>query len=170
MVFSGGILTFLEHMGFHEGLAPFFSACEAKPTISSMRPRWSDTGSKGLHRVLAAHVQEECFYRPKRFPSVSASVEGRIGWVSLYQNHTNASAPPCLKNKGTQSLIDERGTPDKMRAAPAAECPVKLRAIVWVSRAVSSAQVCFIKPSNLSLLLARVPCSLIFSPVSPGLI
>lgn len=105
VVFSGGILSFLEHMDFNEGLAPFFSACEAKPTISSMRPWWSNTRSMDSHPMLSARVQEEeeHSYGAKGLPSVSASMEGRIGWISLCQNQLNASESPCLESEGMQS-------------------------------------------------------------------
>lgn len=71
---------------------------------------------------------------------------------------------------GNPKLNMRKGSPGKMHAAPATRCPVKMKATILLSGAVSSAQVCFIKPLNLSDLLDRVHCSLIFSPVTPGLL
>lgn len=66
---------------------------------------------------------------PEDFP-LTATVEGRIDWISLCQNHPNALESHCLESVGVQSQRDERGTPDKMHTAPAAKCPVRLKATI----------------------------------------
>lgn len=171
MTRSGDTLSFLKPLGFHEGLAFFFCACEAKPTISSMRPQWSNTRSKGSRPVCSAFVQE-CSSEAERLPSVNAGVKGWWrDWTSLCPNLANTSK--CLLSKwGMQSWVNEGRAPTKMHAVPAAKCPLKscrFPAADLTCLVLSSAHVHFIKPLNCSLLLGNVHCSLIFWPVTPWL-
>lgn len=138
----------------------------AKPVISSKRAQYSNYQIKEF--TFSAYClcagKGGMLLRSKR--TAFGSVEGRINWVLLQQNHPNASEFSCAESEGVQSWLHEKATPDKMSAAPATQWPVKLKASVWCYPLSTG---CSIKPLNLSCPLDRVHCSFISSSVTPGL-